>query len=346
VKRSTTARLGSQLSLIGAPRPTAPARRGRVRALGTDADEAGQVAVGTSPPGKVGPRRTDRPNSRVGQLVAGHEIMQRLAGGGTSVVYLARPAGTSGDAQYAIKVMRRRFAADVDMIGRFEREATLLDRVRHTGVPTIGDRGRTGDGVPYLAMDLLDGYTLGERLDEGPMSVHAIIDIAQQLADALAAVHEAGIVHCDVKPDNLFLVRDPERRSRYRAVIIDFGTAVARDTFEAKSRRIIGTPPYMAPEQCRMDGSIDERTDVYGFGCLLYEMLCGEVPFGGNMADILAAHQKADPPRAAALRPDTPATLDALIQTMLSKDPDQRPPSMAAVRACLAQTLPSRPRRD
>ncbi len=186
-------------------------------------------------------------------------------------------------------------------------------------------------------MERLSGCTLGERLDRGPMSLGAIIDIALQAADVLVAVHGAGIVHCDLKPDNLFLVRDLSHRSRYRAMVIDFGVASPRDPGGAAPRRVIGTPSYMAPEQIQMDGVVDERTDVYGFGCLLYEMLCGEPPFGGNVAEILSGHQTAPPPPPSSLRPETPPALDALVLSMLAKNPSERPRDMAAVLAALAE---------
>ncbi|HKE19414.1 MAG TPA: serine/threonine-protein kinase [Kofleriaceae bacterium] len=337
MRHTATVTLGSQVSLLGQAAEPQRAARSRVRAQGSEPDA---VAVGTSPPGKTAQRRADRPNSRLGSLVGGHEIVARLGSGGTSVVYLARPTAAAGDATpCALKVMRRRFAADLEMTARFEREADFLGRVRHPGVPRIRARGITGDGVPFVAMDLLEGATLGQRLDQGPMAVAAVIDIAEQVADALAAVHAAGVVHCDLKPDNLFLVPDPERRSRHRAVVIDFGVAIAPPPpgRAQAPRRLIGTPSYMAPEQSVPDGVLDARTDVYGFGCLLHEMLCGDPPFGGNMAEILGAHQGEAPPRAGSLRPDTPGALERLILAMLAKDPARRPRDMAAVRAGLAQ---------
>ncbi len=331
--RYSTVSLGIQLPRLEQSGPVPHGTvRGRPRAEGTSPDN---VAVGTSPPGKAAPRRTDRANSRIGSQLAGYMIEERLGSGGTSVVYLARPAeGESGP--YALKIMRRRFAADRDMAERFEQEAALLARVQHPGLPRITHRGRTGDGLPFLAMERLSGCTLGERLDRGPMSIAAIVDIAQQAADVLVAVHEAGIVHCDLKPDNLFLVRDLSRRSRYRALVIDFGVASPRDPDGTSPRRVIGTPSYMAPEQIQLDGVVDERTDVYGLGCLLYETLCGEPPFGGNMAEILTGHQTAAPPPPSSLRPETPQALDELVMSMLAKNPSERPPSMAAVRAALA----------
>jgi serine/threonine-protein kinase len=338
VKPTATITLGSKVSLFGAPAEDPRPARSRVRAQGSEPDG---VAIGTSPPGHSAARRTNRPNSRIGSLVGGYEIVERLGSGGTSVVYLARQPAVGDAALCALKIMRRRFAADVEMAGRFEREAGFLDRVRHPAVPRIRVRGTTDDGVPFVAMDLLEGATLGHRLDQGPMAVAAVIDIAEQLADALAAVHAAGIVHCDLKPDNLFLVGDPERRSRHRAVVIDFGVAIAPPPPGAPllPRRLVGTPAYMAPEQSVHDAPLDPRTDVYGFGCLLHEMLCGEPPFGGNMAEILSAHQGAVPPRAGALRPDTPVALEALILSMLAKQPDGRPRDMAAVRSGLADAM-------
>jgi serine/threonine-protein kinase len=334
VTRYSTASPGIQLSPLEQSGPVPHDNvRTRARAEGSSPH---RVAVGTSPPGKAAPRRIGRPNSRVGSQLAGYHIEERLGSGGTSVVYLARPAD-GGAGPLALKVLRRRFAADRDMAERFEQEAALLVRVQHPGLPRVCKAGRTRDGLPYVAMERLSGCTLGERLDRGPMSVGAIIDVALQAADVLVAVHAAGIVHCDLKPDNVFLVRDLTRRSRYRAMVIDFGVASApAPDAGAAPRRVIGTPSYMAPEQIQLDGAVDERTDVYGFGCLLYEMLCGEPPFGGNVAEILAGHQKAPPAAPGSLRLDTPPALDALVLSMLAKNPTERPPTMATVLAALS----------
>lgn len=320
-----------------APDPNRPARP-RPRAQGTD---QASIAIGTRPPGRTRPRRADRHNSRIGTAVGRYQVMRRLGSGGTSVVYLAVEIGRGGS--YALKVMRRQFAADPDMAERFEREAVLLAHVPHPGLSRFVDRGRTEDGAPFLVMELLRGQTLARRLEIGPMAVPDLLDIALQAADALAAVHAAGVVHCDLKPDNLFLVDDPLRPSRYRVVIIDFGVASVRALHALKhggapQRRLIGTPSYMAPEQCHASGALDPRTDVYGLGCVLYEMLCGDAPFGGNIAEILDAQQSAAPAPPRLLRADTPEDLDALVLAMLAKDPDQRPSSMAVVHTGLASS--------
>jgi serine/threonine protein kinase len=220
----------------------------------------------------------------------------------------------------------------------------LLAHVPHPGLSRFVDRGRTDDGSPYLVMELLRGQTLARRLEIGPMALPDVLDIAVQAADALDAVHAAGVIHCDLKPDNLFLVPDPVRASRYRVVIIDFGVASVRALHALKSgsagqRRLIGTPSYMAPEQCRVRGALDPRTDVYGLGCLVYEMLCGDAPFCGNIAEVLDAHQTAVAPAPSRLRAETPEALDALVLAMLAKEPEGRPSSMAIVRAGLESAM-------
>jgi eukaryotic-like serine/threonine-protein kinase len=340
---SATVTLANQDAPAASAQPQAAswdARRGRARAHGTDAE---RTAIGTRPPGHDRARRAKRPSSRIGTRIDGYQVIKRLAGGGTSVVYLARHAGRASF--YALKVLRRQFAADPDMVARFVQEAVLLTRVPHPGLSRFIDRGRTADGAPYMVMEILRGMTVTQRLEMGPMRVPDILDIARQLVDAMTAVHAAGIVHCDLKPDNLFLAPDPLRASRYRVVVIDFGVATVRALGAAGAggrrpfRRLIGTPSYMAPEQCHVDGSLDPRTDVYGSGCLLYEMLCGQAPFRGSIAEILAAQQNLPPPRAQALRSDTPAALDSLVATMMAKDPDLRPSTMAAVRARLTDAM-------
>ncbi|HTE55990.1 MAG TPA: serine/threonine-protein kinase [Kofleriaceae bacterium] len=305
----------------------------RLLAFGTDRDP---IAIGTRTPGEAH-RRAARPNSRIGSVIGSYRLERRLGSGGTSVVYLAVDTGTGRTA--AIKVMRRQLATDLEMVERFEQEAVLLSRIEHPGLPRLLGRGTSTDGSPYLVMELLLGQTLAERLDIGPMAVDDVLDIALQAAAILAAVHAVGVVHCDLKPDNLFLVPDPLHPSRYGVVLIDFGVAIAPALHPAacarRQRRVIGTPPYMAPEQLSAASLLDPRTDVYGFGCLVHEMLCGEAPFGGNIAEIVTAHRIAAPPRASQLRADVPAELDSLLLAMLAKDPAKRPPTMAVVRAGL-----------
>ncbi|HYU15648.1 MAG TPA: serine/threonine-protein kinase, partial [Candidatus Acidoferrum sp.] len=275
--------------------------------------------------------------------VAGYHIARRLGSGGTSVVYLARHAERGRP--YALKVMRRHLSADAEMAERFQREALVLAALAQPGLPHLVDHGRTGDGAPFLVMNLLVGQTLAERLDLGPMAMPDAVDIARQAACTLSAVHAAGVLHCDVKPDNLFLTPNPLGGARYRVVVIDFGAVSVPDFHAAgpvssrRYRRLFGTPSYMAPEQCRSGSELDPRTDVYGFGCLLYEMLSGRPPFEGTVAQILAAHQAAVRPRVSALCPDVPADLDLLIASMIASDPDRRPPSMSAVERALAETM-------
>jgi serine/threonine-protein kinase len=339
--------------------PPSEARGGaapRPRALGTDPDP---IAVGTRAPGSPGQRRPGRPGSRIGTTVGGHRIEKRLGSGGTSVVYRAIDLAT-GQAS-AMKVMRRQLVADRDLVERFEQEAVLLSGVHHPGLPAFRGRGHTADGAPYLLMELLDGHSLAERLDIGPMAVDDVLDIASQAATTLDALHRLGIVHCDLKPDNLFLVPDPVIPSRYRVVLIDLGVAMVRspsaprtrrdptgvppDATESGSRqavrrRVIGTPPYMAPEQSCAAAPLDQRTDVYGLACLVHEMLCGDTPFVGNVAEVLSAHRCDVPPRASERRDGVPPALDLLLLTMLAKDPTERPPSMAVVRAGLDLARP------
>ena len=330
-------------------RGAAPAPR--PRAVGTDPEP---IAVGTPPgflrtrwnqargrpfaggtraPGTPGQRRPGRPGSRIGTTVGGHRIERRLGSGGTSVVYRAVDLAT-GQAS-AMKVMRRQLAADRDLVERFEQEAVLLAGVHHPGMPAYRGHGHTADGAPYLVMELLDGHSLAERLDIGPMAVEDVLDIASQAAITLDALHRLGIVHCDLKPDNLFLVPDPVTRSRNRVVLIDLGVATVRTPSAPRARRVIGTPPYMAPEQSCAAAPLDQRTDVYGLACLVHEMLCGDTPFVGNVAEVLSAHRCEVPPRASERRDGVPAELDHLLVTMLAKDPTERPPTMAAVRAGL-----------
>jgi tetratricopeptide (TPR) repeat protein len=263
-----------------------------------------------------------------GSLIAERfQLQQRVGQGGMGVVYRATDRW---DGQpVALKLL------DVDRAAeRFGREARVLAGLQHPAIVRYVAHGQASSGELYLAMEWLEGETLGDRLARGPLEVPHAVALASRVADALACAHARGVVHRDIKPDNLFL---PARDGLVK--VLDFG--IARDLLATRVATrtgvVIGTLGYMAPEQARGDRTIDGRADVFALGCVLFECLTGARAFAGeNAMAVLARILLSDPARVRELRPDVPAELDALVARMLAKDPAARPADGAAVLAALA----------
>jgi serine/threonine-protein kinase len=217
------------------------------------------------------------------------------------------------------------FANHPQVVERLYAEHAVSSRARHPGLVEIRAASCTTDAVPYLVMEYLDGETLAQVLARGSLDPDVVVTLAAQVASALAALHAAGIIHCDVKPENLFV--DNDRRVK----VIDFGVSRTIEEPIDDDTAIAGTPHYMAPEQWR--GHPEPASDVYAFGCVLYEMLTGSPPFDGSLPQLMVAHLEQ---RAA--RPSwlgyVPPELERLIQRALAKDPTQRP-AMAELAAQL-----------
>lgn len=218
---------------------------------------------------------------------------------------------------------------------RFLREARAAARVRHENVVKVYDVGALPDGTPFIAMELLSGESLAERLArERTLPIPAAVNVAQQALHGLAAVHATGAIHRDVKPGNLFLARE-------RVKLLDFG--LSRSDHEQRLTRtgeVIGTPCYLAPEQARGISGLDHRIDLWACGVVLYEMLAGQGPFDGiSVPQIIARILTQDPPPPSSLRLDVPPALDAVILKALEKDRDRRFTSAAAMSDALALAL-------
>jgi predicted Ser/Thr protein kinase len=242
----------------------------------------------------------------------GWEAGDQLAGSPQSVVYRARRLG--GD--YALKVMRDGLD-DEESLRAFRREAAMAAAVAHPGLPEVYEVGRAGRW-PYLAMELLTGPSLAQALQAGPLTVDGVVDLALHLAQTLAAAHRAGMVHRDIKPDNI--VFDQVGRPR----LVDFG--LARATAEQPSARVVGTLRYSAPEQSGMlKRPVDHRSDLYSLGVVLFECLTGSVPFASSdTGELLRAHAVTTPPPVRQLRAQTPPALAGMVELLLAKDPDDR----------------------
>ncbi|MCB9595860.1 MAG: serine/threonine protein kinase [Sandaracinaceae bacterium] len=249
-----------------------------------------------------------------------YEVLEELGRGSMGRVYRGRHAKIGRDV--ALKVLLGDLAKSARVRDRFVREAQATGRVDHPNVVQIWDVGVTADGLPYMVMELLRGEPLSQRLDrERRLPLADALIVARQVLAGLAAAHAADVVHRDVKPENIVLVR------RDRVKLVDFGVArvLGAETPAITQRGdLIGTPGYFAPEQ-GSGREIDHRTDAWAATVVLYEMVVGELPFlGGSVVEQLAAIVNAEPLWPSEVRPYLPASLDRVIQAGLEKDPDRR----------------------
>ncbi len=261
----------------------------------------------------------------VGEVLDGrYRVIERLADGGMATVYLA--LDTRLDREVALKVMRPHLAQDETFRSRFHREARSAARLSHPGIVAVFDQGED-DGHMFLAMEYVPGQTLREVIDaEGALTPRAALDIILPVLDALAVAHHAGIIHRDVKPENVILREDGAVK------VADFGLAraVTSQTVTSSSGMLLGTVAYLSPEQVER-GIADARSDVYAAGLVLFEMLTGSKAFEGDTAiNVAYQHVYAGAPRLLARAPEAPAVLDELVATATSRDPDGRPADAAA----------------
>jgi eukaryotic-like serine/threonine-protein kinase len=237
----------------------------------------------------------------------------------------------------AVKVLSRRFSADETIVARFVDEARAVNVIRHPNIIDIFAFGALPDGRHYYVMEFLHGTTLQDYLgDDGALDTPVALGILGGVARALGAAHGASIAHRDLKPDNVFLVRS-ERDVAVQVKLLDFGIAKLLGEAVSASRTStgspLGTPDYMSPEQCR-GRSVDHRADIYAFGLLAFRLLAGGPPFDGESAiDVLFMQVNTPAPRMSEVNPAVPAVLDGPVLHMLEKDPDNRPPSIAAAMA-------------
>jgi serine/threonine-protein kinase len=257
-----------------------------------------------------------------------YRIVAPLGAGGMGEVYRAHDTRLGRDV--ALKVLPERFARDLDRLSRFEREARAVAALAHPNILVLYDVG-ADQGVPYAATELLEGETLRRHAARGPLPWRKAVEVAAAVADGLAAAHAKGIVHRDVKPDNLFLTTDE------RVKILDFGLArveLGASPVQGETRSyspgqtqtgaVLGTPAYMAPEQVR-GLPADARIDLFALGCVLYEIVSGRRPFAGQTdAELAATILHDEPPSLAGAGAKVPAELDRLIRHCLEKNPEAR----------------------
>jgi eukaryotic-like serine/threonine-protein kinase len=266
-----------------------------------------------------------------------YRIEKLLGEGGMGFVYLARHKVI--DKKVAIKVLRAEMAKDREILERFLQEARAASSIGNPHIIDISDFGDLPDGSTYFVMEFLDGQSLvqfNDKTNRQPFDV--IAKIAIQMANGLAAAHEAGIIHRDLKPENIFIVT--RGLDKHFVKILDFGIAKVATSGENKLTRagaVFGTPHYMSPEQAA-GSPLDHRTDIYSLGVMLYEMVSGVLPFtADNFMGILSQHMYQAPPPLGKLNlePLCPSELEAIIFKCLSKVPDDRYPDMAALSADL-----------
>jgi serine/threonine protein kinase len=283
----------------------------------------------------------------VGKTLGHYEILEPLGKGGMGEVYRARD--TKLDRDVAIKVLPEDLATDADRLARFEREAKLLAALNHANIGAIHGLEESDD-VRFLVLELIEGETLEQRLAKGAIPVPKALDIARQIAEALEAAHDEGIIHRDVKPANVLLT------AKGGVKVLDFGiakntmldanaAATAQATNLTTDGTLMGTPPYMSPEQMRGEEA-DKRADIWSFGCVLYETLTGKRAFDREtVADTLAAIIERNPDYDT-LPPDVPPSIRQLVRRCLEKDQRERLRDIGDARIEIKQALAMPPAND
>ncbi|HXU04078.1 MAG TPA: serine/threonine-protein kinase [Polyangia bacterium] len=285
----------------------------------------------------------------LGTTIGNYKITEEIGQGGMGIVYLAEHPSLGRKA--AVKVLHARLAAEPNTVSRFFHEARASNAIKHPNIVEAFDYGTLPDGTTYIIMEYLEGESLAARLTEvGRFAVRMALDFAQQAAGALAAAHAKGIIHRDLKPDNLFITPDPRAPSSELIKILDFGIAKLAATVDSAfshkthTGALMGTPLYMSPEQCLGVKEVDQRTDIYSLGCILYEMCCGAPPFvSEGFGALVNMHINQAPEPPSKLSPNVSASVESLILKMLAKKVEDRFQSMDAVREALLAEIARAP---
>lgn len=294
--------------------------------------------------GGVPPSAEDLKNSAkqwIGKIIAQRYRIEGLIGiGGMGAVFSANHLALGKT--FALKVLHPVYTRDADIVDRFMREARAATQTGHPNIIDVVDIGTTNDHDVYFVMELLEGRTLAEVLaDEGPLAVRRAVHIARQICRALAAAHEVGIIHRDLKADNIILTtvgKDPDF-----VKVLDFGVCKsAADSSTTSPGLVMGSPDYMAPEQgAGLEATV--ASDVYAAGTILFEVLSGQLPFSGrNAIDVLMQKGARDADRVTAFRPEVPEAVAEVIAHCLARDPAERPQSMRSLEYELTRAVDGR----
>ncbi len=296
----------------------------------TDGEPRASSTTLPLPSQKSGATSSADESAWVGRVIAGRYHLERVIGrGGMGLVFEARHVAVGR--RVAVKILRPEAAKSTEAVARFHREARAAASIGHRNIVEVLDFGHGDDGA-YLVMELLEGADLASIVRKsGSLPVARAVGIARRVADGLRAAHERGIVHRDLKSGNVFV---SQRDGRDLVKILDFGVSkvIAFDDTEAPSTRegaLLGTPHTMAPEQGTDGRFVDHRVDLYALGCILFEMLTGELPFTGTTpVEVLYKHVHESPRRPSSVRADgaIPRALDDLVVKLLAKDRERRPP--------------------
>jgi len=264
----------------------------------------------------------------IGRTIGNYVVREKIGEGGMGVVYRAEHPHIKR--HVAIKVLHPGAHRNPEVVHRFFNEARAATEIRNAHIVEVMDFGELPEGTPYLVMEWLEGESLGSLLRASrklpvPRAAHILSGIAR----ALKAAHSKGVVHRDLKPDNVFLVRADGEPDLIK--VLDFGIAKLLATgmparYQTQTGAIIGTPAYMSPEQCRGAKEIDHRTDVYSLGVMGYQMLTGRLPFESEaLGELLLKHMTEKPPPPSAIEPSVPEAISSIIASALEKEPDKRP---------------------
>jgi tRNA A-37 threonylcarbamoyl transferase component Bud32 len=313
-----------QVDEPAATRPTAPGPAG-------SGDEATVLGSGTDAGVPAVAYVTDGADPLLGTVLLGrYSVTRKIGQGGMGAVYEA--THTLIGKRVAVKVLLDKYARREQVVARLEQEARLASAIGHEHIIDITDFGTTHDGRTFVVMEFLEGESLAECLArEGPLPETRILQITFQIASALGAAHAKGIVHRDVKPENVFLLR---RKDQDFIKVVDFGISKsmrASQPGEEESPRltqtgmVLGTPLYMSPEQARGDEELDHRIDIYALGVIMYELATGQVPFlGTNYLSIISQVLNDEAPRPRQVRPELSSEFEAIVLRLLEKDRDRR----------------------
>jgi serine/threonine protein kinase len=269
----------------------------------------------------------------VDQRIGNYRIVRKIGEGGMGVVYECVHEYIGRRA--AVKVLHADFSRNPEMAVRFLNEARATNIVQHPGIVNIFEFDRLPDGSAYIVMDYLDGDSLTQRLARlgGRLELPYALFLAWQISEALAAAHAKGVIHRDLKPDNVMIVADPNDSAKEMAKILDFGIAKVAEsqglgpsTVKTQVGVPMGTPLYMAPEQWKGASEVEDKADVYSLGVIIYEMLAGQPPFIANSSsEVMALHILATPRQLREFNPGVPEDLAVMVHQMLAKVPQERP---------------------